>query len=113
MSAARYGVGAMTNTITHRGDDLEIVTQCAGRTHVVKIRLDGTALEHLDPVDAAPVMVAAVWEKGVDQVIRLTGHYMKTGRAMPIVRRFMLGSEMCVEQTSPAGRVVTRFFAQR
>jgi len=112
VAAVGYGVGKMTNAITHEGDRITIISWSPRGTFTNALILDGVERPTVDPVEGRPMLATASWEKG-RQAIYIQGVLCQTGQRMPSSRRYFHGEEMCVEQVSPSGGIVRRIFARQ
>lgn len=110
LKAYDYGVNRKTYRILHQGGVLQMASAEFHGEVVSQVRTDGSEQEAVDPSDGKMVRVTPTWE---GKVLVLTGRKIERNTELPITKRFMVGTEMCVEQISPRGISVRWFFVRR
>jgi hypothetical protein len=109
----RYGAGRITQNITHAEDMLTVVSTSLKGNHATTFRLDGTEQNSVDPFQGRPLATIPCWEARDTGVLIMESRHSDTGKPMPHTRRYILGEEMCVEQTTLSGVTVRRYFVQK
>lgn len=109
-AALGYGVGYLTNDIVLTAKVFKVITSGPTGTFSSDLRLDGTEQESVDPVEGNPTLCKPWWE---GSTVVLESRRADRSVWMPQVRRFLIGDEMCVEQTTASGLRVRRFFSRR
>mmetsp|Transcript_55179 Transcript_55179/g.156427 ORF Transcript_55179/g.156427 Transcript_55179/m.156427 type:complete len:134 (+) Transcript_55179:154-555(+) len=119
-SVMSYGVGRMTNEVTQSGDEIGVVSWSPKGTFTNMLRIDGSEQETVDPLEGRPIRVVLAWEAllvdaGAAPVPALVtrGRRLDVDENLPENSRFLHGEEMCLQQTSPSGLVVRRYFKRQ
>jgi len=112
-SAARFGVGTFKTQVRHSDEVLHVVSPLiAGKVYKSSLRIDGTRQDDKDPTDGKRMFVTPAWEAD-GATLRCEYRRADTGAALPVSRRFLVGAQMCIEQTAPSGQAVKRYFERR
>mmetsp|Transcript_28990 Transcript_28990/g.73571 ORF Transcript_28990/g.73571 Transcript_28990/m.73571 type:complete len:273 (+) Transcript_28990:63-881(+) len=111
-SSMNYGVGKVTNDISHFGDKLKIVSWSPKGTFTSDFTLDGKEHETVDPIEGRPILATAQWTSAGDRV-HIEVRRLECGEVLPSSDRFMAGDKLCLEQVSRSGLTVRRLFARQ
>lgn len=111
-AAVGYGVNRSTSTITHTPTHLRMVAVTPRGSSTLELRLDGTEQEGLEPLENQKVLFRPFWEPD-GSALAFESRRAGSGIELPRTRRFLLGDEMCVEQTSAKGLVIRRLYRRQ
>eukprot|EP00448_Togula_jolla_P003507 CAMPEP_0170609950 /NCGR_PEP_ID=MMETSP0224-20130122/22393_1 /TAXON_ID=285029 /ORGANISM="Togula jolla, Strain CCCM 725" /LENGTH=273 /DNA_ID=CAMNT_0010935281 /DNA_START=79 /DNA_END=900 /DNA_ORIENTATION=- len=101
-----YGVNTTFHTIEQNGDVFSCTTKNPKGVFVRTLVINGAEQDDVDPVDKKALTVIPSWD---GQAIHIECR-VKDGADMPLTRRYLEGDVMVMEQTSPKGVAVRRFF---
>mmetsp|Transcript_43746 Transcript_43746/g.95228 ORF Transcript_43746/g.95228 Transcript_43746/m.95228 type:complete len:279 (+) Transcript_43746:95-931(+) len=107
-STLRYGANSTFHTIKQEADVFTCTTKNPKGVFVRTLVINGEEQDDVDPVDNKPLTVIPSWD-GI--AIHVTCR-VKDGTDMPLTRRYLEQDMMVVEQTSPKGVSVKRFFVK-
>lgn len=105
--AAGYGAGSTYLTIKQNDDDFSLTTTNPKGVVQTNFVTDGTEQDEKDPADGSVRRITPRWD---GDVLHIDARKMKPAMAMPVTRRYFSGKDMVMEQTSPQGIVIKRFF---
>lgn len=102
-----YGIHLTCHELQQDGDKLTAITQNARGSFCRELLIDGTDQLDNDPVDGKVIVLTPTWD---NVTIQVKARCEKPPRQLPTTRRYLLGKEMVLEQLSPNGIVVKRYF---
>lgn len=105
-AAACYGCDRTFHTILQESGHIQVTTKNPKGTFEKKFLIDGTEQADIDPIDKSLIRVIPTWDGDVLNVRA----YKPDGSLLPMTRRYLTNDEMVLEQTTPNGVVVKRFF---
>jgi len=109
--AVGYGVNHTFHTITQAGNKFGVVTQNPKGIFEKQFLINGEEQPDEDPMDKKKIIIMPSWD---GDVIHIEARMADPPMArMPVTRRYMQGEEMVMEQTSPKGVIVRRYFARQ
>jgi len=106
-SAAGYGAGNTYHTIKQNDNVFSVTTTNPKGIFEKHFVVDGTEQDEKDPSDGSALRIVPVWD---GNVLHIDTRKVSPAQVMPVTRRYFSGKEMIMEQTSPQGVIVKRFF---
>lgn len=107
-----YGVKRMTNSIKQWKENgiehIEVIAPSVKGERKQVFRIDNTEQDSVEPLEMKPIIVQPTWD-GQTLVVTSRPRDNKA-KKMPVSRRFMFGQQMVVQQESPGGIVIRRYF---
>jgi len=105
--AAGYGTGSTYHTIKQKDNVFSVTTTNPKGVFQKDFVVDGTEQPEKDPSDGSPLRIIPYWD---GDVLHIDTWRESTREPLPVTRRYFSGKEMVMEQTSPQGVVIKRFF---
>jgi hypothetical protein len=106
-SKMNYGIGQSVQDVELDGASLTIVNKIGPKVARTVLSLSGEEAVS-DGLDGRKCMSSVSWE---GETMCITNRTL-SGEALPGSRRYFAGSECVIEATSPAGKVVRRYYMQ-
>lgn len=116
--ASGYGVNKTVHAIKLSGERISVETRTFAGAYTREFEPNGCDQDAEDPLTKKPVKIVPFWEElGGRMALTMEGYVpaAKVGgeiKKLPVTRRWLDGSSMVVEQTSPSGFVVKSYFSR-